>query len=89
MKTKEEQKPIEVTSNNQSRAATIFNEVISKTKELMNKLYDSVDYNNLKFEHVGPTEDVSFYEYMDSKEFFNAIRDNKIGFSKAKNKQIF
>ena len=55
----------------------------------MNKLYDSVDYNNLKFEYVGPTEDVSFYEYMDSKEFFNAIRDNKIGFSKAKNKQIF
>ena len=53
----------------------------------MNKLYDSVDYNNLKFEYVGPTEDVSFYEYMDSKEFFNAIRDNKIGFSEAKNKQ--
>ena len=24
---------------------------------------------------------------MDSKEFFNAIRDNKIGFSEAKNKQ--
>ena len=49
--------------------------------------YMSVDYNNLKFEYVGPTEDVSFYEYRDSKEFFNAIRDNKIGFSKAKNKQ--
>ena len=32
-------------------------------------------------------KDVSFYEYMDSKEFFNAIRDNKIGFSEAKNKQ--
>ena len=53
----------------------------------MNKLCDSVDYDNLKFEYVVPTEDVSFYEYMDSKEFFNAIRDNKIGFSEAKNKQ--
>ena len=52
----------------------------------MNKLYDSVDYNNLKFEYVDPTEDVSFYEYMDSKELFNTIRDNKIGFSEAKNK---
>ena len=69
-------KPIEGTSNNQSSAATIFNELISKRKELMNKLYDSVDYNNLKFEYVGPTKDVSFYEYMDSRELFNAIRNN-------------
>ena len=53
----------------------------------MNKLYDSVDYNNLEFEYVGPTEDVSFYEYKNSKELFNVIRDNMIGFSKAKNKQ--
>ena len=53
----------------------------------MNKLYDSVDYNNLQFEFVGPTEDVSFDECMDSKELFNAIRDNKIVFSEAKNKQ--
>ena len=53
----------------------------------MNKLYDNVDYNNLKFEYVGQTKDVSFDEYMDSKEFFNAIRDNTIGFSEAKNKQ--
>ena len=29
------------------------------TKELMSELYDSVDYNNLKFEYVGPTKDVS------------------------------
>ena len=53
----------------------------------MNKLYDSVDYNNLKFEYVGPTEDVSFYEYINSKEFFNAIRNSQIGFREAKNKQ--
>ena len=24
-------------------------------------LYESVDYNNLKFEYVGPTKNVSFY----------------------------
>ena len=53
----------------------------------MNKLYDSVDYNNLKFEYVGPTKDVSFYEYRNSKELFNAISDGKIGFSVVKNKQ--
>ena len=45
----------------------------------MNKLYDSVDYNNLKFEYVGSTKDVNFYEYRDSRELFNAIRDGKIG----------
>ena len=67
LKPKEEIKTIESTSNNLSRAATVFNELISKRKELMNKLYDSVDYNNLKFEYVGPTEGVSFYEYMDFK----------------------
>ena len=53
----------------------------------MNKLHDSVDYNNLKFEYVGPTEDLSFYEYKNSKELFNTIRDHKSGFSEAKNKE--
>ena len=33
----------------------------------MNELYESVDYNNLKSEYAGPTKDVNFYEYMDSK----------------------
>ena len=80
-------KPIEGTSNNQSRAAIIFNKLINKRKKLMNKLYDSVDYNNLKFEYVSRANDVSSYGYMDSKELFNAIIDNKIGFSEAKNKQ--
>ena len=87
LKAREETKPIEDKPNNQLRAETIFNEFIRKRKELMNKLYDSVDYNNLKFEYVGATEDVSFYEYKNSKELFNTIRDNKIGFSEAKNKQ--
>ena len=86
LKTKEI-KPIEDKPNNQLKAATIFNELISKRKELMNKLYDSVDYNNLKFEYVGPTKDVSFYEYKDSKELFNAIKNSQIKFSEEKNKQ--
>ena len=34
----------------------------------MNELYENVDYNNLKFEYVGSTKDVSFYEYMQQKE---------------------
>ena len=84
----EKTKSIEDKPNNQSRAATMFIELISKRKELMNKLYDSVDYNNLKFEYVGPScKDVSFYEYRNSKELFNAIRDGKIGFSVVKNKK--
>ena len=41
----------------------------------MSQLYDSVDYNNLKFEYVGPTNDVRFMnEYKDSKELFYAIK---------------
>ena len=53
----------------------------------MSELHDSVDYNNLKFEYIGPTKDVIFYEYMNSKEVFNAIKNNKIKFSEVKNKQ--
>ena len=87
MKPKEQTKPIEDKSNNQSKATIIFNELINKRKELMSELYDSVDYNNLKFEYIGPTKDVSFYEYMNSKELFNAIKNNQINFSEVKNKQ--
>ena len=43
--------------------------------------------NKLKFEYVGPTKDVSFYEYMGSKELFNKIKNNQIKFSEVKNKQ--
>ena len=53
----------------------------------MSELYNSVDYNNLKFEFVDPTKDVRFYEYRDSKELFNAIKNSQINFSEAKNKQ--
>ena len=87
LKPKEETKPIEDKFNNQSRAKIIFNERINKRKELMSELYDSVDYNNLNFEYVGPTKDVSFYEYKDSKELFNMIKNSQIKFSEAKNKQ--
>ena len=53
----------------------------------MSELYDSVDYNNLEFVYVGPTKDVSFYEYKKSKELFNTMKNNQIKFSEAKNKQ--
>ena len=53
----------------------------------MSKLYDTVDYNNLKFEYIDPTKDVSFYEYMDSKELFNKIRDNRIKFDEVLKRQ--
>ena len=53
----------------------------------MSELYDIVDYNNLKFEYVARNKDVSFYEYMDSKELFNTIKNNQIKFSEVKIKQ--
>ena len=46
----------------------------------MKELYDSVDYNNLKFEYIGTTKDVSFYKYKNSKELFSAIKNNQINF---------
>ena len=44
----------------------------------MDELYGSIDYNNLVFKYVDPTKDVSFYEYMDSKELFNTIKSSRI-----------
>ena len=41
----------------------------------------------MKFEYVGPTKDVIFYKYSDSKELFNAIKNNQIKLSEVKNKQ--
>ena len=83
---KEQTKPIEDKFNNLSRSSIIFNNYINERKNIMSKLYDSVDCNNLKFEYVGPTKDVSFYEYMDSKKLFNKINNGQIRFSEAKNK---
>ena len=87
LKPKEQIKPIKDKSNNKSKAAIIFNELINERKKIMSELYDSVDYNNLNFEYVGPTEDVSFYEYRNSKELFNAIKNSQIKFSEVNNKQ--
>ena len=84
---KEQTKPTEDKSNNQPKATAIFNKLINRRKQLMSKLYDSVDYDNLKFEYAGKTKDVSFYECMNSKELFNAIKNNQIKFSEVKNKQ--
>ena len=66
LKLEEQTKSIESKSNNQSMASNIFNDLINKRKNIMNDLYESVDKNN-----VGPTKDISFYEYYDSKELFN------------------
>ena len=74
-------------STNQSNATIVFNNLINKRKEIMSELHDSVDYNNLKFEYVGPTKDVNFYEYIDSKELFNATKNSQIKFSEVKYKQ--
>ena len=87
MKPKEQTKFIEDKSNNRSKATIIFNDLINQRKEIMSELHDSVDYNNLKFEYIGPTKDARFYEYMDTKELFNAIKNSQIKFSDVKNKQ--
>ena len=54
---------------------------------MTNELYYNVDYNDLKFEYVCPTKNVSFYEYIDSKNLFNAIQNFQVKFGAAKNKQ--
>ena len=54
----------------------------------MNELYDSVDLNKLKFEYANKkNKEGSFYEYTDSKELFNKLKDNRISFSDAQKKQ--
>ena len=78
LKPKEEKKPIEDKSNNKSKAEIIFSELINKRKDLMKELHDKVDYKNLKFEYVDPTNGVTFYEYKDSKEAFSAIKIIKL-----------
>ena len=82
LKLKEETKPIEDKPNNQSRVTIIFDELINKRKALMKELHHSVDYNNLKFEYVGPINDVSFHGYSDSKELFNVTKIIKLNLVK-------
>ena len=87
LKPKEQTKPIEDKPNNQSKATIMFNDLINKRKKTLSELHDSFDYNNLKFEYVDPAKDAGFYEYKDSKERFNAIKNNQIKFSEEKNKR--
>ena len=53
----------------------------------MNKLYESADMNKLYFKYKGNTKNVSFYEYIDSKELFDKIKNNQIKFDDALKKQ--
>ena len=87
LKLKEQTKAIEDKSNNQSIATNIFNDLIKERKSIMNKLYESVDMNNLYLKYVGNTKDVIFYEYMDSKELFNKMKNNQLKFNDEKKKQ--
>ena len=89
LKPKEQTEAIESKSNNQSKTKTktMFNDLSSTKKSVMNKLYQSVDYNNLKFDYVGSTKDVSFFEYMDSRKHFNKIKNNKISFDDAQKRK--
>ena len=48
---------------------------------------ESVDKNKFYFVYVGPIKDVRFYEYMNSKELFNEIKDNWLRFDDALKKQ--
>ena len=46
----------------------------------MKELHDKVDYKNLKFEYVDPTNGVSCYKYKDCKELFSVIKYNQTNF---------
>ena len=90
LKPKEQTKAIEGKSrnkNNQSIAANIFNNLIKKGKSIMNEFYESVDKNKLYFQYVGPTKDVGFYEYYDSKQRFNEIENNRLRFDETLKKK--
>ena len=60
LKPKEQTKPIEDKSNNQSKATITFNDLIKNRKKATSELHDSVDCSNLKFEYIGSTKDISF-----------------------------
>ena len=89
LKPKEQTEAIESKSNNQpkTKTKTMFNDLSSTRKSIMNRLYESVYYNNLKFDYVGSTKDVSFCEYMDSKKHFNKIKNNQISFDDAQKRK--
>ena len=89
MKPKEQIKPIEDKFNNQSKAAIIFNNLINERKKVTDELYDNVNYDNLNFKYANSknNKDVSFYEFLDSKELFDKMKNNQIRYDDALNKQ--
>ena len=64
-------------------AAIIFNGTFNKRKKIMNELYEKVDKNKLYFKYIGPTKDISFYEYMDSKKLFDETKNNRLRIDEA------
>ena len=52
-------------------------------------MHELVNISKLKLEYVGNTKGVSFYEYIDSKERFNKIRNGQIKFDDSLKKQKF
>ena len=63
--------------------AIIFNDTFNKRKKIMNELYEKVDKNKLYFKYIGPTKDISFYEYMDSKKLFDETKNNRLRIDEA------
>ena len=50
-------------------------------------MYESADNNKFYFEYVGPTKYVKFYEYMDSKELFDKLKNGQLKFDDALERQ--
>ena len=46
--------------NSLPRSTIIFKILLAKEKKILSELYDSVDYNDLNFEYVGPTKNIIF-----------------------------
>ena len=61
LKPKEETRPIENNLIINEKLKLYLINLLKKEKKMMNELYDSVDYKNLKLEYVGTTKDVNFY----------------------------
>ena len=76
-----------VDKNNQSTSAKIFNDLIEKTKNIMNELHDDIDLYKLHFKYEVPTKDINLNQYYDSKELFNGTNILSIKFDNAVKKQ--
>ena len=46
--------------NSLPRSTIIFKILLAKEKKILSELYDSIDYNDLNFEYVGPTKNIIF-----------------------------